>query len=284
MSPVKRKKESTRKSRPKAKTNAAEVQDELGVIPVGLIRYTRSYVFYGGSGTGKTTVAGTFPTPHLLLDINDQGTESVMDIEGIDVKKINTWDDFELVYWWLKKNPKKYKTLTVDTVTQLQQVAIEKVLTDNDKDPSQAGGWGAMTKREWGQLSALMKEWITNLRDLPMEVIFLAQERLTESEIDDPEVQLSPEVGPRLSPSVASHLCAEVQVVGCTFIRRKVKVKRVRGKKKEVSRIQYCMRLGPDPIYTTKARKPKAIKLPSVLVDPTYDSLTKSLKGEKDNG
>ena len=246
-----------------------------------MIRRIRSYVFYGRAGTGKTTLSGTFPKPMLFMDIKDQGTESISDVEGIDVLEVGTWDDFETAYWWLVKNPGKYKSLVLDTITQLQQVAIEKVLIDNEKDPSRAGDWGVMTKREWGQVASIMKMWITNLRDLPgIEVIFLAQDRLTETEVDDPEAQLNPEIGPRLSPSIAAHIGAEVSVVGCTFIRRKITIKRVNGKKKEVARTQYCLRLAPDPVYTTKARKPKKIKLIQVMVNPTYEKITATLEGK----
>lgn len=276
------KKKVVKRKRPKAKPSPAEMENlELDVKPVGDIHRDRSYVFYGRAGTGKTTLSATFPKPMLFFDIKDQGTESISDVEGVDVREVETWDDFEIAYWWLVKNPGKYKSITLDTVTQLQQVAIEKVLLDNEKDPSKAGDWGVMTKREWGQVASLMKMWITNLRDLPgVEVIFLAQDRLTEADVDDPEAQLDPEIGPRLSPSIAAHINAEVSVVGCTFIRRKVTIKRVKGRRKEIARTQYCLRLAPDPVYTTKARKPKKIKLLKTMVDPTYDKITSTLEGK----
>lgn len=248
--------------------------------PVDLIHRHRSFVFYGRSGTGKTTVAGTFPTPMLFIDVKDQGTDSIADVKGIDVLEVETWDDFEVAYWWLIKNPGKYKSVVIDTITQLQQVALEKILTDNEKDASRAGDWGVMTKREWGQVASLMKMWITNLRDLPVEVVFLAQDRLSEAETSDPEIQLDPEVGPRLSPSVAAHLNAEVSVIGCTFIRRKTTIRGKGKRKKEVSKTQWCLRVGPNPVYVTKARKPKGITLPSVLVDPSYEELIATLEGE----
>jgi DNA polymerase III delta prime subunit len=284
MSPGKKekvKKKVAKKVKAKEKESPAEKDNgELKVRPVNMIKRFRSWLFYGRSGTGKTTIAGSFPTPMLLFDVKDQGTDSVCDLEGVDVREVETWDDFEIAYWWLIKNPTKYKTIVIDTITQLQQVALERVLEDADKDPDKAGEWGVMTKREWGQVASMMKMWITNLRDLPLEVVFLAQDRLTETENDDPEFQLDPEMGPRLSPSIAAHINAEVQVVGNTFIRRKTKVKKVSGKRKEVSRTQYCLRLGPNPVYVTKARKPKSIKLPQVVIDPSYDELVAILEGE----
>ncbi len=274
-------KKKTKNPQSKAKPQPAEANEELAVRPVGQMYLHRSWVFYGRAGSGKTTLAGSFPKKILLLNIRDKGTDSICDLgEDVMVLDVNTWDDFEVAYWWVKRNPDAYKTLALDTITQLQQLAIEKILEDLEKDTDKAGEWGTMTKREWGQVASLMKMWITNLRDLPMEVVFLAQDRMSETETDDPEVMLDPEVGPRLSPSIAAHLNAEVSVIGNTFIRRKTTVKKVNGKKKEVERLQYCLRMGPNPVYVTKARKPKSIKLPSVLIDPTYDELIKILKGD----
>ncbi len=182
----------------------------------------RSFVFYGRSGTGKTTVAGTFPGKKLLLDIKDVGDDSLAGIEDLDVMDVKTWDDFELAYWFIKKHPKKYGTLIMDTMSQLQQLAIRKVLEDKNKDADRAGDWGVMTKREWGDVAALMKTWIINLRDLPMQVVFIAQDRVFNVGEEDEAQGLDPEVGPGLSPSIAKCLNAAVHVIGNTFIRRRM--------------------------------------------------------------
>lgn len=256
--------------------------DELPVRDVAKVSRPRSFVFYGRSGSGKTTLSGTFPKPLLLLDVRDEGTDSIADVEDIKVMDVPTWDDFEDAYWWLKKNPKAYKTVVVDTVTQLQQIAIEKVLMDKKKDVSKAGDWGTMTKREWGDVAQLMKTWIVNLRDLPMEVVFLAQDRVFNFDEDsgDAEEQLTPEVGPRLSPSVAATLNAAVSVIGNTYVRLKTYKKEVKGKTVEKQKTEYCLRIGPNPVYVTKIRKPKRIEAPAFIVDPSYEEIINAIKGE----
>src|SRR5215471_11264469 len=106
------------------------------IRPVALLSRPRSWAIYGKSGTGKTTFSATFPKPILQLDIRDQGTDSIADHKDIDLVEIDSWPTFEEVYYFLKENPKKYKTIVVDTITQLQQICLEYVMQGKKKDGS----------------------------------------------------------------------------------------------------------------------------------------------------
>lgn len=264
-----------KKKKPPAASREIE---ELPTRKPGHGRKYRSFVVYGRSGTGKTTVFGTFPGRKLLADVKDVGDDSLDGAEDVEVMDVRSWDDFEMLYWFLYKNPGEYDTLGVDTMSQLQQLAIRKVLEDKGKDPEKAGAWGAMAKQDWGTVASMMKDYIIRLRDLPMNVVFIAQDRTFNVGEEDASEGLDPEVGPGLSPSIAKHLNAAVHFVGNTFIRqRTVKIKLKTPEKgrshREEERIEYCMRIGPNPVYMTKVRKAKTILLPSVVVDPTYDKL-----------
>ena len=124
------------------KTSLKPKSDELVVRKPGSQEKRPNYVFYGRSGTGKTTISGTFPTPSLLINIRDDGDKSVADIVGMDVKDCEDCEEVEDTYWWLKRNPGKYKTVIIDTVTQWQGITIEKILTDKKKSNQNAGDWG----------------------------------------------------------------------------------------------------------------------------------------------
>lgn len=270
------------KRSPKSKSRSMSQQGSRGlnVRPASQLAKHRSCVLYGRSGTGKTTVAGTFPTPALLLDCKDEGTDSVSDVEGLDVLDVKTWDEFEDAYWWLHAHPGKYKTVIIDTLSQVQQIAIEQITKCDD-----AGNWGTMTKGDWGNVASLLKSWIINIRDLPCNVVFIAQDRIFNADDEGESGTLDPEVGPQVMPSVAKHLNAAVNIIGNTFIRRRVSVKKIKiGKKtrvRETEHIEYCLRVGPNPVYVTKVRKPKSVLLPSVIVDPTYNDLMNIVKGNK---
>lgn len=246
----------------KKKRNLADRVKPVAEMTTGL-----SALFYGRSGTGKTTLSSTFPKPMLLLDINEKGTDSISDVEGVDVLSLQDWNDFEDVYWWVLDQ--KYKTIVIDAISSLQDYAIEKV----------RGGDGPISKRTWGEASGLMKTWIVNYRDLidrELNVVFLAHDRVSESE-ETEDGEMLPSVGPRVMPSVASVLTASVQLIGNTFIKEEVNRKKL-GKLER--NVDYCLRIGPHAFYETKIRQPKAVEAPAILRDPTYSKIFSLIHGE----
>jgi len=268
-----------------AKDSVVRDKGMPGARDVARVGEFRSFAFYGKSGTGKTTLAASFPGPAILLDIRDEGTDSVADVKGLQVREIETFEDFEDAYWWLEKDEgERYKTVIIDTVSQLQQLVVKEV--GEKKNKKDAGDWGTLTQRDWGDIAARMKEWIINYRDLTKfgyQVVFIAQDRVFNlgDDEDAGDDQIAPEVGPALSPAIAKVLNAAVSVIGNTFIRSRVVAKEVKGKKKKENKIDYCLRIGPNPVYITKVRKPKSIEAPAFIINPTFGDILEVIKGEE---
>ena len=267
-----------------------------GSKPVGEIKQARSTALYGRAGTGKTTLSATWPKPILYLNIRDDGTDSIADIEGIDVVDIETSDDMrDILLWCVKKVNRgklKYKTIVLDTATQFQGILVREKVEESGKKLKKGqnpGDFGTLTQQEWGQIAGEMKKLIMDVRGIPgLESVFICQERIFNAgdEEDDGLGQIDPEVGPRLSPSVKDDLNASVSIIGNTFIRIKVtttKDKKTLKKSKKIDK-QYCLRVGPNSVYTTKIRKPKGIEAPDFIVDPTFRKIKKIVKGIKDDG
>jgi hypothetical protein len=82
-------------------------------------------------------------------------------------------------------------------------------------------------------------------------------------------------------PSVNSDLCASVSTIGNTFIRLKVSKEKVDGKTVRKAEKLYCLRVGPNEVYTTKVRKPKGITAPDYIVDPTFKKIQRVMKGKE---
>lgn len=268
------KKLSEKKKTLQRKTNFKPTKKKLTKKPSELQR-NKSHLIYGRNGTGKTTLASTYPKPIILIDFKDEGTESITDEDVDEVFEAGSILETEDAYWYCEALAKQGKlgTVILDTTTAMQRIFVEEVAAEskNAKKGKKAGEWGSMTQKDWGKVSGQMNSWITRFADLPCETVFIAQEKVFDpSESDDGvEDELMPEVGPANMKSVASHICSKCSFIGHTFIRSveyKHKMKRRR-------RPEYCIRVGPNSVYITKVRKPRHIKLPDFVSDPNYQSL-----------
>ena len=117
-------------------------------------------VIYGKPGTGKTTIASTFPKPLILLDIKESGWVGVKDIKGLDPVNIPDWPSFEEAYWYLQENKDGYKTVVIDTASALQDLALEyKAKKKNIKlrEGVKYGDVGTMTRKDWGEIASMLK-------------------------------------------------------------------------------------------------------------------------------
>lgn len=257
----------------KRTTTASKPQGiESRITSVAEIPIEINALLYGRSGTGKTTIIGSAPKPLLILDIGEKGTTSIRDLKDVFVLSINSWKDFEEAYWFLfSKEGRKFKSIAIDTVTQLQDLALQQVRGGKTE--------GSVSQKSWGEASSLLKTWIILFRDLPNSTFYLAQDRIKkgvseyEDDEDDDSSPLVPEVGPYVMPSVAKILNAAVDIIGYTFIRENIKTSIKGGKKTQTRNIEYCLRVGPHPIYITKFRSPQGQDIPDVLVSPTVAKL-----------
>ena len=259
----------------KRKSNNTEFDDiRAKIAPIADRPDNFSILVYGRSGTGKTALASTFPKPMLLLDIREKGTATIAKVPGIDVISIDAWSELEQTFWYLKSGESKYKTVVIDQVTQMQDVAMSAVRAETDR-----GENDLLHKKDWGQISGMMKTWIENYRNLVEDgfhVVFLAHERASTND-DSIEDQIDPSIGARLMPSLAAYVNGAVDAIGNTFIREEYT-----GQGKEKERVvKYCLRIGPHAYYATKIRRPPDFVAPEFIENPTYEKIARITRGEK---
>lgn len=230
----------------------------------------QSALFYGRAGTGKTTLAATYPKPLLLLDIRERGTRSIIGVPGVKRIRITEWDQLEEVYWALKDDD-HYKSVCLDQLTAMQALGMSHI-----REIAHVKDGDAFSQRNWGRLSGLMQTWIEyyrNLTDDGYNVIFNAHERVREPQEEDDD-RIAPSVGSNLMGSVASFVNGAVSVIGNTFIREDI------DKKKKRREVQYCLRIGPHAYYAAKIRRPKSAgPVPDIIVDPSYEKIEKLSQG-----
>lgn len=243
---------------------------ESKIQPVGDIESHIAVLCYGNQKSGKTVFACTFPKPLLLIDIQEEGTDSVVDVPGVEVFKLTESNELEELYWYLEKGT-KYKSVVLDQLTGLQQMLIRELKKTKNQRPDDV-----FSQRSYGQLSGWMMEWLLNYRELlkhGYHVCYLAHEKRIEPQTEDDD-RLTPEASAAMTGSITNFVCGAVSVIGNQYIRESYD-----KKTKETTR-EYCMRLSSG-FYRCGIRRPvSAGPVPEYIVDPTFDKILKLSKGE----
>lgn len=215
---------------------AAGIKDVSEITePVKILAYARN-------GVGKTRFAATAPKV-LIIDINEKGTRSAKKIPGTKVRRINTWEDLGFAYWYLRSGDHDFESVAIDTITAMQAICMSMVLGEaEDRDPNRERGMP--DKRAYGRTGELMKQMLLAFRNLNMNVIFLAQERvITDDDTGEPLLH-TPDL-PAGSRGVAM---GSVGIIGRLY-QREVKPKGAKTTKWETR-----MLVGPHEEYDTKDR------------------------------
>jgi len=185
------------------------------------------------------------------------------------------WAEINDIYWFLQEGDHEFESVAIDTVSNLQNICMDFVMGDEvsrdaSRDPDMP------SRQAWGKVGKLMRTQIINYRNLPMNVIFVAQLRAKQTgddEDDDSEILYGPEV----SPSIEKTLKAAVGTIGYLTKREVV----VRNKKTKEARKEVRRRLllGDSERYISKDRNgvfPDHIDAPDLA-----DMLTAIYEGGK---
>lgn len=221
---------------------------------------------YARNKVGKTEFACKSDLDTFLIDCNEKGTDTVRSFDNVTVYQMAKYDDLDPAYWYLKSAKHNHKVAVIDTISMLATIGMKWVLKDDldrdlDRDPL------TPDKRSWGKLGEAMKETILRFRNLPMHVIFLAQEKTTTSDDDDGGTII--EVHPELSPSPRSTLLSAVGTIGRLYIKE--------VEKDDKTIMQRRMLLGAHPKYVSGTRFSKELRY--VEINPTFGKLLEKIDG-----
>lgn len=241
-------------------------------------------LLYGRSGTGKTTLWGSFPGK--VLAVVCSGGMRPGELRSLDTPELRRSVDtvtlqhsselLELVRH--VGSTAEYRTMVLDHCSGLQDRVLAELLS-MDEVPAQKG-WGLATQQQYGQVTAQCKELLRRMLGLRQNVVVVAHER-TFGGSEDGSPTIQPTVGPGVMPTLAGWLGGAVDYIGETFIRQYEEVetvtvgsgknaKTMETRRRVPGRVEYCLRTAPDPVYMTKFRQPKGRPLPDVIVDPDY--------------
>jgi len=240
---------------------------------------------YGRSGTGKTTLACTFPKPLLHIVCSAIGLGESLSIRGVkDVHDVELHSSEEVVQLAeLVARERNYVTVVLDHATGLQDLVLREIMGITELPVQKS--WGMASREQYGQCAMKTKEYLRKLLSLGCHTVIVAQEREFESEGGGD--LLAPYVASALTPSVTGWLNPACDYISQTFLRPGTVTKKVKLGGKTVSTQQrtgsaeYCARTGPDAVYATKFRLPKGTSLPDYIVDPDFDKLYRLIQGKE---
>lgn len=232
------------------------------------------FLIYSRNKKGKTTFARSASPRTLILD-PEQGT-SEMRSSNPHVWPIDKWEDIDEAYQYLRhvnKCPFKacpqgenhpFDWCSPDGLTKMNNMALKYVMRlaeerSLDRIP------GMVQQRDYGKSGELMKDLLVNFHNLPLGIVFTAQERQMEafdSEEDEDYEDNSAWYVPDLPKGVRGAANAIVDVIGRLYV---IKTEDDPPKK------QRRLWLGESAMYDTGYRSD--FVLPDTIPNPTIPKL-----------
>lgn len=172
------------------------LRDELGAVSAPQASGYFNLLIYGDSGVGKTHFAGTADddertSPLLFLDC-EGGTATIRHKPEIDVVEIRSMDKLQEVQNKLVMNPGYYKTIAVDSLTELQKIDMAEIMRKVMQSPQGRNREEEVpSQREYLISQAHIRMTIRSFRDLEANVIFTALAR-TDQDVSDLSVATRP--------------------------------------------------------------------------------------------
>lgn len=241
--------------------------------------------FYGRSGSGKSTASLSLPRPILQIIPSASGRAKPGELKAfknekdVFIKFLYDADDLLSV---IKSQAatNKFKTINLDYLGEFQNLILKKLL-DLDDVPEQLS-WGIASMEQWQEVTAMEKEYVNRLLELPCNVGILGQER--EQNFDKDSELIIPTVTYEVAPAFAKWLGPRLDNTIHTFVKSdKVQVGTKKIGTKDVAIVEekarFFIRTGPHQMYYTKIRVPKGTKVPQYIPigekDSVYDELKK---------
>lgn len=290
--------ESVRKQSPNARAATATA---ARAAPSGGIRSLRKsgwdltdglkMLLYGETGSGKTTLASSFPGPILWLICS--GGQQPGELKSIDTPELRG----KIEPYVLEKpgdlaefmaEAGDFNTVVLDHVTGYMDLIIAETL-GYDHAPIQKS-WGMTNQQTWGAMGAECMEALKKLLTFQGNVVIIGHERVYNSKDETGEGSdiIKPRVSAALTPKAIKWLHTAVDYICQTYVtpRFEVQKKKVTAttealkKVRVVGKYDYWLRTGPDDTYITKFRKPKGKDVPEAIKDPDYDKIMAVIRGE----
>lgn len=225
------------------------------------------WVPWGKSGTGKTNFLSTLPKPMLYLCIGDDGSNTIANTDGIKAIRVETLEQLKEIGKELIKD-RKFKSVAVDTFSMITNVWIDQNIIQKKKK---------MTQQAWGDLKVETEELIKIFHQVASTHIVALTCHESNDTIEGMEDEIIPDFRPNTTKGARIYLEGMANY-GIHMAKMKKTVVGKNGEEKEV--VRYIAHLGANSYYWTKLQTDPSIKIPAIVVNPTYDKIMSIVKGE----
>ena len=157
-------------------------------------------VVYGASGAGKTVFGGTAVNP--IFASAEGGLLSIAD-KSPSFVEIKCEDDLKTLLNYLKNEKHDYDTVVVDSITEINEILKAEMERKSGR---------SMQLQDWQVLSKKIKTILRGFRDLPMHVLFIAQEIIEKDE--ESVVKIIPSLNGKASTDIAYFM----DIVGYLYV------------------------------------------------------------------
>lgn len=153
-------------------------------------------LIYGPAGSGKTVFAGT--AKKVLFASAEGGLLSIADKEP-DFKEVKSLRDLVEIHSYLSNEEHEYETVVIDSITEINEIIKMEIERRTGH---------SLQLQDWGDLSKKIRDIFRKFRDLPMNVILVAQESYV---TDEDKIR---KVVPSLNGKAATEIAYFMDIVG----------------------------------------------------------------------
>jgi len=165
---------------------------------------TFNVVAYGPSGAGKSTLAATAPGPILWVNFDGPGAlafpRTVAAARGTEIRElaIPRHEDPRPIL------RSAYQYLRGEDGADVQTVVIDPLGKLRDHLQRAIAGGDQPTFPQWGEIGRIIEDFVGSLRDLPVNVILVCHEDISDS--DDGDRVVRPLIGGKTTEKVLSEM------------------------------------------------------------------------------
>jgi hypothetical protein len=170
------------------------------------------WFFYGETGSGKTSIAASFPDPVFIVPVNEG---SIVTLRGRDIPYYESCDmssqvrdgvgGLNRILDELERNYVQdinafpFQTIVLDSLTHYSELVVEEISESGTKQ---------MDPKKWGEVGAHFRNVHSRLCNMQVHVVYTALSRIDKN---DAGVVIA---GPFLSGAAAIKLPSACEVVG----------------------------------------------------------------------